>query len=101
MNWKNKDFEKRFRADMVPAEELKEYLVRNYSVFELADELSSYLIEDNLLANNRIILSPKQEELLKIMFDRIARRRYVDKGRKPVNAKTLAERESLDAELFK
>ena len=91
----------RLRASEVEPEELGQYLLNNYPSAQIANELAGYMIEELLFQNNKIILSPKQEALLKIMFNRIARTRYLDKGRKPKNADTIAERQGLDVELFK
>lgn len=91
----------RLRASEVTAEELGTYLLNNYPSAQIANELAGYLLEEMAFQNNKIILSPAQLQLVKIMFSRIARTRYLDKGRKPKNADTLAERKGIDETLFK
>lgn len=93
MEFKDPTFAKRFRANEVSPEELKDYLMRNYSVFELADALAEYLIEDRLYMANRIVLTPAQQQMLQVMFKRVSRPLNADKGRKPKNEKTLVKRE--------
>lgn len=101
MEIKDKAFDKRLDDNLVSPEELTEYLVRNYSVYELANELAGYIIEDKQYANNRIILSPVQDQLVERLFNKLVRLKYVDKGRKPKTDRYLKERETLEDSLFK
>lgn len=68
MEIRDKVFAQRYRDGLVTVDEMKNHLVRNYSVFDLADELAGYLIEDSEFKRNQIILSPKQEQLLKVLL---------------------------------
>ena len=96
----NNDFARRFRNGEVTRDELKEYLVRNYSVYDIADELAGFLIEDNEFKRNQIILSPKQEQIIKVVLSKIARPKNVELGRKPKTEKYLSQREEINPELF-
>ena len=99
-NFKNKDFEKRLRADEVSPEELKEHLVRNYTAFELADALADYLIEENACEQNKIILSTKQSQILEILLGKLIREKHTGLGRKPKSKKYLEAREDINPDLF-
>ena len=101
MEIRNKEFDRRLDDNQVSPEELTDYLVRNYSVYELATELAGYLIEDRLYANNMIILSPQQDQLLERLFNKLMRLKHLDKGRKPKTEKYLKQREEIDTNLFK
>lgn len=94
------EFAKRFRDGEVTKDELKEHLVRNYSVYDIADELANFLIEDNEFKRNQVILSPKQVQLIEVLFKKLAREKYTDKGRKPKTDKYLSQREDINPELF-
>ena len=93
-------FEKRFRNNEVSPEQLKEHLMRNYSVFDLADALTDYLIEENEFVKNKIVLTNKQTQLIEILMRKIARPVYADKGRKPKTSKYLDAREDINPDLF-
>lgn len=101
MDIKHKEMDRRLSENLVSPEELAEYLVKNYSVFEIANELAGYLIEDRQYANNMIILSPQQDQLLERLLNRLIRLKHLDKGRKPKTEKYLKQRETLDDGLFK
>ena len=101
MDIKNKELDRRLSENLVSPEELTEYLVKNYSVFEIANELAGYMIEDRQYANNMIILSPVQDQLIERLFGKLVRLKYVDKGRKPKTDRYLKERNTLDEGLFK
>lgn len=101
MEIKDKTFDKRLDDNQVSPEELTEYLVRNYSVYELANELAGYVIEDRQYENNMIILSPVQDQLLERLFNKLIRLKHLDKGRKAKTEKYLRQRETLDDGLFK
>ena len=98
---KDVEFSRKLRNNEVSPEELRDYLLKNFSVFELADELAGYLLEDLQYANNMIILTPVQDQLLERLFNRLIRLKHLDKGRKPKNEKTLKEREAIDEGLFR
>ena len=98
--FKDNTFEKKFRNGEVSPEQLKEHLMRNYSVFDLADALADYLIEENEFVKNKIVLTNKQTQLIEILMGKIARPVYEGKGRKPKTAKYLEARENIDPDLF-
>ena len=101
MEIRDKVFAQRYRDGLVTVDEMKDHLVRNYSVFDLADELAGYLIEDSEFKRNQIILSPKQEQLFKLVLGKIVRPKNVDLGRKPKTEKYLSQREDINPDLFR
>ena len=101
MEIKHKEIDKQLDDNLISPEQLSEYLVRNYSVYELASELAGYIIEDRQYANNMIILSPVQDQLLERLFNKLVRLKHLDKGRKAKTEKYLKQRETLDNGLFK
>lgn len=101
MEIKDRNIDRQLDENLVSPEKLSEYLVRNYSVYELASELAGYIIEDRQYANNMIILSPQQDQLLERLMNKLIRLKHLDKGRKPKTEKYLKQRETLDENLFK
>ena len=101
MEIKDRNIDRQLDENLIAPEKLAEYLVRNYSVYELADELAGYIIEDRQYRNNMVILSPVQNQLLERLLGKLVRQKYVDKGRKPKTDRYLKERDTLDEKLFK
>lgn len=98
--FKDSQFEKKLRAGEVSPEELKEHLMRQYSVFDLADALADYLIEENECIKNQVILTPKQSQIIEILLSRIVREKHTGLGRKPKTQKYLEAREDVNPDLF-
>ena len=101
MELRNKELARRLNDGLVSPEELKDYLVRNYSVFELADELAGYLIEDILCESNRVILTATQAQLMERMFSKLVRLKRTDVGRKARTEKYLRQNRGVDESLFR
>lgn len=92
MECKDPIFYRRYKNSEVSPEELTQFLIRNYNVYELASELADRLMEENLFVQNKIVLSPRQEQMIRLMLSKITRPLNVNKGRKPVNQATIDKR---------
>ena len=97
---KDKDFYKKLLNDEVSPEQLKEYLVRNYSAYDMADALADYVIEEVECSKNQIILTTKQSQIIELLLGRIVREKHTGLGRKPKTKKYLDAREDINPELF-
>lgn len=89
----SKDIKNQLREGKITKKELVDHLVRNHSVFDIADELAVYLIESAQCEANMIILTPKQHQLLLKVMGKITRELHTDLGRKPKSEKRLKQRE--------
>jgi len=98
--FKDKEFYKRMLNDETSPEEIKEHLIRNYSVYDLADALTDTIIQDIEFDKNTIILSNKQSQLLEILLSRLIREKHTGLGRKPKSKKYLEARENINPDLF-
>lgn len=101
MELRNKDIATRLQNAEVSPEELTEYLVKNYSVYEIANELAGYLIEDALYEANRIILTQAQDQLVERLWNKLVRLKRTDVGRKAKTEKYLRQNRGIDEGLFK
>lgn len=86
---------KKIRNGEMSMEELGSYLLDTFPVKQIACELAGYYIDDNFFNQNKVILTPKQQEMLRMAFEKIARPLYLDKGRKPRTEKYLKLREAI------
>lgn len=101
MELRNKDIARRLLESTISPEELTEHLVKNYSVYEIANELAGYLIEDSLYEANRIILTQAQDQLVERLFNKLVRMKRSDVGRKAKTEKYLRQNRGIDEGLFK
>ena len=101
MDIKNKEMDRRLSENLVSPEELTEYLVKNHSVYEIANELAGYLIEDALYEANRIILTQAQDQLVERLWNKLVRLKRTDVGRKAKTEKYLKQNRGIDEGLFK
>lgn len=101
MELRNKDIARRLLESTISPEELTEHLVKNYSVYEIANELAGYLIEDSLYEANRIILTQAQDQLVERLFNKLVRLKRSDVGRKAKTEKYLRQNRGIDEGLFK
>ena len=96
-----KEISTRLSESTISPEELTEYLVKNHSGFEIANELAGYLIEDALYDANRIILTQAQDQLVERLFNKLVRLKRSDVGRKAKTEKYLRQNKGIDESLFK
>ncbi len=98
--FKDREFYKRMLNEEVSQEEIKEHLIRNYSVYDLADALVDTIVQDIECSRNQIIISAKQSQIIEALLGRIIREKHTGLGRKPKTKKYLDAREDINPDLF-
>lgn len=92
----DKGLQDKLKSGTIKRSELTNYLVRNVSVYEIADELAGHIIEDALCENNMIILSQAQAQLLSHLLGKLVRPKRTDVGRKARTEKYIRQNQGVN-----
>lgn len=92
----DKGLQDKLKSGTIKRSELTNYLVRNVSVYAIADELAGNIIEDALCENNMIILSQAQYQLLSHLLGKLVRLKRTDVGRKAKTEKYIRQNQGVN-----